>query len=798
LFPGAKFSEFIEQILLTKLSQNTVVLLDEIDSVLSLSFPIDEFFEIIQTCYNQRADNPEYRRLTFALFGVATPKELIQDKTHTLFNIGRAIELHGFEPIEAEHLELGLKEKVRRPRAALKTVLDWTNGQPFLTNKICQLIQTLPSPIPEGEEAQRITNLIKSQIINNWEKQDIPEHLQTIRDQIMGRQQGTSLLELYRQILVQHELEADDSSLEHLELRLSGLVIKNGTRLRVNNKIYSSVFNSNWINETIESIRPYAIFLDAWLASNCQDTSKLIKGAELKESLKWAFRKDLNNEEAEFLNASIKLDYREEIKLAQEEIKKALEAQQKQQAQEEKQAQMQNYNKRWKMLTIATAVLSVTCVPFMSYYLSQDKMTADSSSEPSLLDNFSSGERPLFTSKEDAFKSGIEAFQRRDYGKAIEYFGQATQNDPDDPIPRIFLNNAKARDRGSHFTLAVVVPQNDITIAKEILRGVSDAQDDFNQNASINGGKLLEITIVEEQDQAEEKSRQVKSLVDNKAVLGVIGHSPTSEVLTEYENYGVAVVSPTNGNNSLLETYSFFFQTTLSHRAIAKKLANHLHQTLDLNQVAIFYDSQNSNNLKQAFEEEFKDLGGQVLNTVDLTKSKLELQSEIKRTVNNQVDAAVLLPSTNTNDKAIAIARENAKLPPEAKLKLFGSHEMYKPETLIKGGSIVEGLILAVPWVDDTSYGKAAKEKWRGKVSWRTATSYDATKALINAINPEDVNRENVLEALKDIEVAANGTSGEQLKFSAAGERAGEAHLVVVDRDAAAPRGAEFGFQPLE
>ncbi|NER97286.1 MAG: hypothetical protein F6J86_26145, partial [Symploca sp. SIO1B1] len=43
LSPGAKFSEFIEQILLTKLSQNTVVLLDEIDSVLSLSFPIDEF-----------------------------------------------------------------------------------------------------------------------------------------------------------------------------------------------------------------------------------------------------------------------------------------------------------------------------------------------------------------------------------------------------------------------------------------------------------------------------------------------------------------------------------------------------------------------------------------------------------------------------------------------------------------------------------------------------------------------------------------------------------------------------------
>ncbi|NER53068.1 MAG: hypothetical protein F6J92_41830, partial [Symploca sp. SIO1A3] len=222
LSPGEKLSEFIAQVLLKQLSQDTVVLLDEIDSVLSLSFPIDEFFAIIQTCYNKRTDNPEYRQLTFALFGVATPQELIQDKTHTLLNIGRSIELHGFKLFEAEHLERGLEVNFIQPHTALRIVLDWTSGQPFLTNKICQLIQqNLPPSIPEGEEEQTISNLIQEKIIDNWEKQDIPEHLQTIRDQIMGRQQGTSLLETYGQILNQGELEVNDSSLEHLELRLS-------------------------------------------------------------------------------------------------------------------------------------------------------------------------------------------------------------------------------------------------------------------------------------------------------------------------------------------------------------------------------------------------------------------------------------------------------------------------------------------------------------------------------------------------------------------------------------------------
>ncbi|NER50951.1 MAG: ABC transporter substrate-binding protein, partial [Symploca sp. SIO1A3] len=579
-------------------------------------------------------------------------------------------------------------------------------------------------------------------------------------------------------------------------------LIKNGTKLRANNKIYSSVFNPDWIAETIERIPPYAISLDAWLASNRQDTSKLLKDEKLKESLKWAFGKELGSEEYNFLNASIKLDYKEKIKLDQKQRKKALEAEKEKQDQEERQAQMQkqavelqNHKNRWKT---ATFVLSVICFLGISSYLLQDKIATTLSSEPSKPNDFSSGELPLFLSEKDILVSGTEAVKKNKRNEAIKLFEEAMKNDPDNPIPRIFHNNVKADDRGSQFTLAVVVPGDNITTAEEILRGVAHAQDDFHHSVNPQGSKLLEILIVKDKNQAREKSNLVKMLVENSAVLGVIAHSPTDDTLTKYHNSGLAVISPTNESNSLLKKYSFFFQTNLSDRAIAKKLANHAYQTLDIEQVAIFYDSQNSNNLKQAFEEEFNKLGGKVFDTFNLASPNLNPQTAINSIVNNKVDAAVLLPSTNTNDEAIAIAKENAKLPPGVKLKLFGSHEMYNPDTLTKGGSVVEGLTLAVPWVDDSPYGKAAKDKWQGKVSWRTATSYDATKALIYAINKKDANRKNVLEAIEDIKVPANVTSGEELNFSAAGERDGEAHLVIVDRDASAPKGAEFGFKTIE
>jgi adenylate cyclase len=79
-----------------------------------LKFPIDDFFAVIRNCYNQRADKLPYRRVTFTLLGVATPSDLIKDKKRTPFNIGRAIELKGFQLHEIQPLTNGLVSKVSK------------------------------------------------------------------------------------------------------------------------------------------------------------------------------------------------------------------------------------------------------------------------------------------------------------------------------------------------------------------------------------------------------------------------------------------------------------------------------------------------------------------------------------------------------------------------------------------------------------------------------------------------------------------------------------------------------------
>jgi CHASE2 domain-containing sensor protein len=260
LSPVQRLGGFIENVLLTQIKQKIVIFIDEIDSVLSLSFPTDEFFALIRHCYDKRASNPEYKRLSFALLGVATPADLIQDENATPFNIGHAIELKGFQLHESVSLMQGLVEKVSNPEAVLKEVLYWTGGQPFLTQKLCWLI----SQESDIQTPQSVKHLVRKCIIENWESQDEPEHLRTIRDRILRNSRSTtSLLLLYKKILQRGKIPAHSSDV-YLELRLSGLVNQYQGNLILKNPIYQTVFDLNWLKKQLNNQNYYPSILPLW------------------------------------------------------------------------------------------------------------------------------------------------------------------------------------------------------------------------------------------------------------------------------------------------------------------------------------------------------------------------------------------------------------------------------------------------------------------------------------------------------------------------------------------------------
>jgi WD40 repeat protein len=306
-----RFAMFIEEVLLELVPQNIAIFIDEIDSVLSLPFSLDDFFALIRECYNRRSDNAAYQRLTFTLLGVTTPADLMRDRQRTPFNIGRSINLSGFKLAEVEPLIQGLVAKSGQPQSLMQAVLDWTGGQPFMTQRLCNLVALAESAPAVGQEAVWVGELVESKIIDNWESQDEQQHLRTIRDRILrSGQKAGRLLGLYQQILQRGEVVGDDGA-DQVDLRLTSLVVRQDDKLRVYNPIYRAVFNQEWLDRALAELRPYGVAIADWLGSGEMDESRLLRGQALQDARGWAEGQSLGDDDRRFLDASQELEKRD-------------------------------------------------------------------------------------------------------------------------------------------------------------------------------------------------------------------------------------------------------------------------------------------------------------------------------------------------------------------------------------------------------------------------------------------------------------------------------------------------------
>ena len=309
LSPVNRFEEFIDKIMLAQITAPIVLFVEEVDNLLSLKFDTDGFFGMIRSLHERRSEHPAYQRLSFCFLGVATPYDLIRGDNRSAFNIGHAVELAGFSLGEARPLLGGLQGRVADPPGVLAAVIHWSGGQPFLSQKLLGLVSaTAVTKRARVAAVKLVATLAREQIIRNWEAQDSPVHLRTIRDRLLQgdeRHRGR-LLGMVQRIQEQGAIPAD-SSREQMQLRLTGLVVPRDGQLRFYNPIYAAVFTPDWVRSQLQELRPtiYAQAINDWeKALPAERASHLIGGAALGEALEWAKDKSLSPADQEFLEAS--------------------------------------------------------------------------------------------------------------------------------------------------------------------------------------------------------------------------------------------------------------------------------------------------------------------------------------------------------------------------------------------------------------------------------------------------------------------------------------------------------------
>jgi hypothetical protein len=291
LSPIHRFSIFIKQIILKQISQNLVIFVDEIDKILKLDVRSD-FFALIRSFYNKRSIQSDYKRLTFVLLGVATPSDLIEDKSVTSFNIGQVITLEPFTLDDVSTLIkiLGkaLNKLENESRVLMEEILNRTGGQPFLTQKLCDLIVTEH----QNNSSATVQEVVNAKIINNWLNQDHPDHFKTIQGRFS---EGTNKplifrsLDLYKKILQsENKSWKADNSQEQIELKLSGLVLQQENILKPYNCIYTEIFDLDWVEAEMRKIRLFANELDLWKNEDeKQKQLHLLYGRKYEDAKKW-------------------------------------------------------------------------------------------------------------------------------------------------------------------------------------------------------------------------------------------------------------------------------------------------------------------------------------------------------------------------------------------------------------------------------------------------------------------------------------------------------------------------------
>jgi hypothetical protein len=177
------------------------------------------------------------------------------DATRAPFNVGRGIRLVDFTREEAKALLPWLRELTSNPQPALDAVLEWTEGHPYMTQRICELLahEGLDSTQPVRAQVAQIVNEV---FLKRGRVEDM--NLSAI-ERLFARgrlgQRTRAMLTLYRRLLDDESVVAVSDDPVQAALRFAGIAAERDDGATVwmciRNTIVASVFDHGWVEERL-------------------------------------------------------------------------------------------------------------------------------------------------------------------------------------------------------------------------------------------------------------------------------------------------------------------------------------------------------------------------------------------------------------------------------------------------------------------------------------------------------------------------------------------------------------------
>ncbi|MFA9562968.1 MAG: AAA-like domain-containing protein, partial [Nitrospirota bacterium] len=237
-----RLTKLITEVILPEITKPLVLFIDEIERTMALPFR-EHFFEWLATLYESRGTDSTLYRLSFVVCGVATPSQLIPEGGPFLFQWSHRVVLSDFTLQEALPLAEGLSLPTDAANETVTWVYGWTEGHPYLTQLLCQLLEEQHHIAwLETEVDECIRHFIVS-----------PQGLREPNFQFVRRAltepdaNGISLLEPYLDLLEgkTEKLKTNPAALE--QLRLVGVLRDDDEEIAIRNTLYQEAFPIAWV-----------------------------------------------------------------------------------------------------------------------------------------------------------------------------------------------------------------------------------------------------------------------------------------------------------------------------------------------------------------------------------------------------------------------------------------------------------------------------------------------------------------------------------------------------------------------
>lgn len=425
-------------------------------------------------------------------------------------------------------------------------------------------------------------------------------------------------------------------------------------------------------------------------------------------------------------------------------------------------------------------------------------------------------------------------------------FEKSLKELPDDPEARIYFENinamqlslSKTKNENQIRTIAVSVPiQKNVTVAKEILRGVAQAQKEINEawltECKSEGDKekcakrgLLRVLIASDDNDPNIAKGIAKYIAnERKDILAVVGHNSSevsNKVMEEYQGK-IVMLSPTSYtlNHSANKTLArarddnYIYSMTPKLESILPVILDYI-RSLESEQeerniyfcgdskahdTARFIDGlSNKINLKGFSENTDKNYPNKYNIDCDLAELKKSNDFLKKEKENKKLTDLFLSVHVSTIIDAVILAKRAYK-----ELHLYNAYTLFNRDILRRE---FNELVVVVGWHsmflhhnnENQEFIKNARCVWNGHneraecsagkfdpdidLTWRSAMAYDTTKLISKGLDKillevtGDVARRELQKQIPNLK--PDGVTG-KIEFKENGEReGGQGHLVKV------------------